>query len=353
MTLTLGHLIGTYPNGTSYVRVGTTVHELTTPGWVQARLSGGPVEDGPRVDVPADRAAFAAAHRLVPLMARIGNIVRGRDETFLGRFGTPIVGVAATVAAVWFRSPATATLAQACAEVAAASSTPAASVLDTVLDALPTLLTADAAHLDLRRPGPAPPRYTGPALPVDGDGELFPIGHYGGVVVDPRTRNPAARSLRVGADEVFFLSEHDAAVWYMVHGVGTDRPTPTRRWLLDRAAAGELPGAGPAQAAAALDRLLAGGLVVGVRPGRADDFAHAFRLQYLHSGLDAGGPLCELGVVGGPVVATVDRADRDLWQHGWYDRSLRETAARLGAAEPLGAVRRLLATSAAYLDLAR
>lgn len=307
----------------------------------------------PQVAVPADRAAFADAHRLVPLMSRVGNVVRGRDATFLGRFGGPVIGVPAPVAAVWFRSPATATLGQACAAVSGQFGMSRAELLDLVLDALPALLDADAAHLDVRWPGSLPPRYTGPVFPVDGDGELFPIGHYGGVQVDPRTRAPRARSLRVGADEVFFLSEHDAAVWYMVHGAGTDRPVPTRRWLLDRAAAGELPGAGPAQAAAALDRLLAGGLVVGVRPDRADDFARAFRLQYLHSGLGADGPPFDIGIIGGPVVATVERLDRDLWQHGWYDRSLAETAARLGTGAPLAAVRRLLATSTAYLDPAR
>ncbi|GAB2678144.1 hypothetical protein [Kribbella swartbergensis] len=143
------------------------------------------------------------------------------------------------------------------------------------------------------------------------DGELLiPVGHDLGVLYSgPDERR---QQVRVGLG-VAELGDREFAVWLLAHGVD-DEDRPTRGSLAQRAV--NL-GLETGQAAEAIERLLADGLLAAVDPGAdtAVEFAREHQLFPLLHGLgpDKDDPwLQTVGVLNQPV-AQVSRAMYDVW----------------------------------------
>ncbi|CRK58769.1 hypothetical protein [Alloactinosynnema sp. L-07] len=98
---------------------------------------------------PQDAVGFAERHRLVPLLLGLGTA----DEPGLhqvGLLGTPLLTMTAELADLWEWSPLSADLWQACHESAALTDTAPDEVLTAVIGALHSLLSMNAACLDVR-----------------------------------------------------------------------------------------------------------------------------------------------------------------------------------------------------------
>jgi len=205
------------------------------------------------------------------------------------------------------------------------------------------------------------------------DGTLLPVGHYHGRFFPGPDRPLRNHRVRVGAG-IPRLDADEFRVWTLAHGL-PDRPDDgpwTRREVETEARADGL-----AASTAVLDGLLQRGLVVAVPPGPEGlgGFARAYRLHSLLNGLgnspdDLGS--FSIGVAGFAPVVTVGRTAAGLWQWAPHCGTLHEACALLahGAREAgetdeehtdparllerhlLPALRRLVAHSAAYLDVA-
>ena len=145
-----------------------------------------------------------------------------------------------------------------------------------------------------------------------GDALLVPVGHDLGVLYPEAGSDERRQQVRAGVD-VVELDDRDFAVWLLAHGVSDDG-RPTRSTVL---ATAELVGLERQQVEAAVDRLLADGLLVDVEPQElsAVGFAEQHQLFPLVIGL---GPDSEnamlqtIGLLDQPL-AQVSNALYDVW----------------------------------------
>lgn len=155
----------------------------------------------------------------------------------------------------------------------------------------------------------------------DADALVFPVGHYMGPF-HPKSNAPVQHHIvRVGWDTPKLPDEAHLDVWALAHG----RPNAaasvrwTRQAIIDTAAQAEIPGA-----AEILDTLAERGLIAEVSsgPGKAREFAEAYRIQSLMIGLGntPEDPVLDgIGLAGIPPVVKVRPRIFEFWQwaHLW------------------------------------
>jgi hypothetical protein len=192
---------------------------------------------------------------------------------------------------------------------------------------------------------------------------VFPIGHYMG------ERHPEkTHVIRVGLEHRT-VSEDEFGVWVLAHGLPQ---TGGRTWtlgdVLDLAASSALPGAEDMAAALVGSGLL---MTIGQQDGAAQSLARSYRVDPLlvgHGNSEDEPDRYGIGWPGSPPVVVLDPSSYELWQWGhvapslWHTYLVRErVSADLGEQVQattlldglLDDLRELLASSCAYLDLAR
>lgn len=198
---------------------------------------------------------------------------------------------------------------------------------------------------------------------MDGSLTVFPVGHYMG------ERHPEGHHVvRLGLTHQT-LTPDEFGVWVLAHGteeIGRDAWTVGA--VVDLAESAGITGAPEL-----LPAMVAAGLLATLDGGRdtARRFAETYRLRPLLVGIgntDDEPDRFQVGFPGQPPVAVLDEAQYELWQWAqlaptlWHTCEVREkVAAELGepavatelVGDLLGDLRGLLATSCAYLDLAR
>ncbi|WP_436501626.1 hypothetical protein [Actinokineospora sp. HUAS TT18] len=97
---------------------------------------------------PTDAVGFAERHRLIPLLLGLGDTAEGMYE--VGLIDTPLLAMTGALADLWEWSPLSADLWRACQETAALASTDPGEVLAGLIDSLHSLLSMNAACVDVR-----------------------------------------------------------------------------------------------------------------------------------------------------------------------------------------------------------
>jgi len=200
---------------------------------------------------------------------------------------------------------------------------------------------------------------------------IFPIGHYIGAFYPEVGSQERYHNVMVGA-HIVRLGDEDLAVWLLARGVPEEIEKGS--WSRDALQTAATT-AGVADSAAVIKLLSGQGLLAETVPGsqHSIDFAEAYRLVPLMLGLGntADEPwLHGIGFFDQPVIKVTNEV-YSLWEWAHVDNNLwaachahADIAKRAGADDPdetvpervltgfLGAVHALLASSAAYLDLA-